>query len=300
VRARTAVLTVASLVCFAANSLLARRALGAGLIDPATFTAVRLGSGAVVLPLLALAAARRRPSGGSWASALALLAYAGAFSLAYLRIQAGPGALLLFAAVQATMLGWSVVQGNRPGLVQWLGVAVALSGLAYLTLPGSRGAVDLVGAGLMLAAGAAWGAYSLRGRIARDPLANTAANFLRAAAVALPVALVLLSRAHASPAGIALAAISGALASGVGYTLWYAAVPGLGAARAATVQLAVPVITALGAVGLLGERPTPRLAIGAAAILGGVALSLRRSPTGGRTGPDELSLVRDLPAPPAR
>jgi drug/metabolite transporter (DMT)-like permease len=272
---RTAALTAGALACFAANSLLARSALGAGLADPATFTAVRLASGALMLPLLLAASRRGRPSGGSWASALALFAYAAAFSLAYLRIGAGPGALLLFAAVQTTMLAWSVLRGQRPTAAQWLGAALALAGLAFLTLPGARGSVDAAGAALMLLAGVAWGAYSLRGRTARDPLATTAANFLRAAALAVPIAAALVARLSARPSGVLLAAASGALASGVGYSIWYAAVPRLGATRAATVQLAVPVLTAAAAAALLGERPSARLAVSAVAILGGIALSMR-------------------------
>jgi drug/metabolite transporter (DMT)-like permease len=282
-RLRTVALTAASLACFAGNSLLARRALGARAIDPATFTAVRLASGALVLPLLAFAGGRR-PRGGSWASALALFVYAGAFSLAYLRILAGPGALLLFAAVQATMLGWGVAHGERPSPLQWLGVALALGGLAYLTLAGGGSGVDPIGAGLMLTAGVAWGAYSLRGRSARDPLATTASNFLRAAALAVPAMLLFLGRLDATPTGLLLAVTSGALASGVGYSLWYAAVPSLGATRAATVQLSVPVLTALAAVALLGEGVTGRLAFAAVAILGGVALSLRRGRAPGAAG----------------
>ncbi len=280
---RTAALTAAALACFAANSLLARSALGAGLADPATFTAVRLAAGALALPLIAALAGRGRPSGGSWGSALALFVYAAAFSLAYLRIGAGPGALLLFAAVQATMLGWSILHGQRPSAVQWLGVALALGGLAFLTLPGARGslgAVDPLGAMLMLSAGVAWGAYSLRGRAARDPIATTAANFLRASVLAVPMALALAPRLEARPSGILLAVLSGALASGVGYSIWYAAVPRLGATRAATVQLAVPVLTAAAAGALLGERLTGRLALSAVAILGGIALSMRPASAG--------------------
>jgi len=271
---RTAALTVAALASFAANSLLARRALGAGLADPATYTAVRLAAGALVLPVLASATGRGRPAGGSWGSALALFAYAAAFSLAYLRVGAGPGALLLFAAVQVTMLGWSVVRGQRPMAVQWLGTAVALGGLAYLTLPGARGSVDALGAALMLAAGAAWGAYSLRGRTSRDPLPTTAANFVRAAVLAAPLVAALAPRLDARPSGILLAAASGALASGVGYSIWYAAVPALGATRAATVQLAVPVLTALAGAALLAEPVTLRFGVSALAILGGIALSI--------------------------
>lgn len=270
---RTAAFTSGALVCFAANSLLARAALGHGLADPATFTVARLASGAAAMPLIAFAAGRR-PAGGSWGSALALSAYAIAFSIAYVRIPAGPGALLLFAAVQATMVGWSVARGARPSRLQWLGILVALAGLAVLTLPGAD-APDLAGAGLMLAAGAAWGAYSLRGRGAGDPLASTAANFVRAAALSAPVLLLALADLRAAPAGLALAAASGALASGGGYALWYAAVPALGATRAAVVQLAVPVLTAAAAVVLLGERATPRLVVSAAAIVAGIALSVR-------------------------
>jgi drug/metabolite transporter (DMT)-like permease len=271
---RTAALTLAALACFAANSLLARRALGAGLADPATYTVVRLVAGALVLGVLSSAAGRGRHAAGSWASALALFAYAAAFSLAYLRIAAGPGALLLFAAVQVTMLGWSVVRGQRPAALQWLGAAVALGGLAYLTLPGARGSVDALGAALMIAAGAAWGAYSLRGRTSRDPLRTTAANFGRAAVLAVPLLVPLAPTLHARPSGVLLAAASGALASGVGYSIWYAAVPGLGATRAATVQLAVPVLTALAAAALLGEPVTLRFGVSALAILGGIALSI--------------------------
>jgi drug/metabolite transporter (DMT)-like permease len=290
VRARPLLLTAASLACFAANSLLARRALGARLIDPATFTAVRLGAGALVLPLLAVATSRG-PSGGSWGSALALLAYAGAFSFAYLRIAAGPGALLLFVAVQSTILGWGIVHEVRPSPVQWLGIGVALAGLAFLTLPGAGG-VDPTGAALMIAAGVAWGVYTLRGRTAQGPLATTAANFLRAAAIAIPAALgavLALAPPQTTIAGIGLAATSGALASGLGYSMWYAAVPSLGATRAASVQLAVPVLTAIAATVLLGERLTARIALGGIAILGGIALTLRLAPRPGLRRPRSVS-----------
>jgi drug/metabolite transporter (DMT)-like permease len=282
VLARSLLLTAASLACFAANSLLARRALGARLIDPATFTAVRLGAGALVLPVLAFATSRG-PSGGSWGSALALLAYAAAFSFAYLRIGAGPGALLLFVAVQTTILGWGILHDARPSPVQWLGIAVALAGLTFLTHPGT-GAVDPVGAVLMIAAGVAWGTYTLRGRSAQSPLATTAANFLRAAAIAVPAAVgavLALAPRPATITGVVLAATSGALASGLGYSMWYAALPSLGATRAASVQLAVPVLTAIAATILLGERLTTRTALGGIAILGGIALTLRRAPPPG-------------------
>jgi drug/metabolite transporter (DMT)-like permease len=226
--------------------------------------------------LLVLAVARRaRPTGGSAGSALALFLYAAGFSLAYVRIGAGVGALLLFAAVQVTMVGWTTLRGARPSPGQALGLVVALAGLAWLALPGSS-TVDPAGAALMLGAGMAWGAYSLRGRAARDPLATTAHNFLLGAPLALALSAVLLRDASATAVGVALAAASGALASGGGYSLWYAVVPALGATRAATVQLAGPVLAGAGATVFLGERLTPRLAASALAILAGIALTLRR------------------------
>jgi len=272
---RIATLTAASLACFAANSLLCRAALRPGLVDPATFTSVRLVSGAAVLLLVLAVARRARPTGGSAGSALALFLYAAGFSLAYVRIGAGVGALLLFAAVQVTMVGWTTLRGARPSPGQALGLVVALAGLAWLALPGSS-TVDPAGAALMLGAGISWGAYSLRGRAARDPLATTAHNFLLGAPLALALSAVLLRDASATAVGVALAAASGALASGGGYSLWYAVVPALGATRAATVQLAGPVLAGAGATVFLGERLTPRLAASALAILAGIALTLRR------------------------
>jgi drug/metabolite transporter (DMT)-like permease len=276
----TGLLAAAALLCFAANSLLARAALGSARADPATFTALRVVSGAVALALLG-AARRRRRAGGSWASATALLGYAGAFSLAYVRIPTGVGALLLFPAVQVTMIGIGIAQGARPSRRQWLGVAVALAGLAYLTRPGAHGG-DALGAVLMVLAGASWGVYSLRGRAARDPLATTADNFVRATALALPLAtaFVLAKGGRLTFSGAALAVASGALASGGGYTLWYAVMPSLGATRAAALQVTVPAIAAAGGVLLLGEPVTVRLVVSAAVILAGVALTLSRPRAG--------------------
>ncbi len=233
--ARSALLAAGALLCFAANSLLCRAALGRGLADPSTFTAVRLVSGALALALLVLAARRARPCGGSWRSALALFAYAAAFSLAYVRIGASTGALVLFAAVQATMVGWSIAEGTRPGAVQWVGIALATAGLAWLALPGA-GAPDLIGTALMALAGIAWGVYSVRGRSATDPLATTADNFVRSAPLGLAFLAAHAAAASATPAGVLLAAASGALASGGGYALWYAVLPALGASRAGTLS----------------------------------------------------------------
>jgi drug/metabolite transporter (DMT)-like permease len=278
VDASTLVLTGAALACFAANSLLARAALGGGLVDAATFTSVRLASGAAALVLLAsLGRGWRRPRGGSWGASLALFAYGAAFSLAYLRIPAAAGALVLFTAVQITMVGWAVLRGDRPRPAQWAGIALALSGLAYLSLPGAR-APDLAGAGLMAAAGASWGAYSLQARGAAEPAAQNADNFLRSLPAAAAFSALRAAEFSATAPGLLLAVASGALASAGGYSLWYAVAPRLGATRAAAVQLAVPVLAGAGAVAFLGEVPSGRLVAAACAILGGIALATSRSP----------------------
>jgi drug/metabolite transporter (DMT)-like permease len=272
---RVATITAGALACFAANSLLCRAALGGNLVDPVTFTVVRILSGAVAL-WVGMRAARRPPaSGGSAGSALVMLAYAVPFSLAYVRIGAGIGALVLFGVTQLTMVGWAVLRGARPRRLQATGIVIALAGLAWLALPGAS-APDLAGTALMVLAGVAWGAYSLRGATAREPTATTAHNFLLAAPIALALGAASLPGARWTPAGLALAAVSGAVASGGGYSLWYAVMPSLGATRAATVQLAVPVLAGLGATAFLGERLTLRVAAAGAAILVGIWLTLRR------------------------
>jgi drug/metabolite transporter (DMT)-like permease len=210
---------------------------------------------------------------GSWGSAAALFAYAAAFSFAYLRIGAGVGALLLFGAVQVTMLAWALSHGERMRWPEAVGLLAALAGLVALLRPGIS-APDPAGALLMIGAGVAWGAYSLRGRVPGSPLASTAANFARAVPLALALSLAFLGSAHVQPRGALLAVISGALTSGVGYGLWYAALGGLTATQAAVVQLSVPVLAAAGAVAVLGEALTPRLTACGAVILGGVALAL--------------------------
>ena len=243
-----------------------------GAIDAASFTGIRLLSGAVVLAILARG--KKSDPGGNWISAGALFLYAAAFSFAYLRIEAGVGALLLFGTVQVTMIGWNRIRGDRPAVLEWLGLAVALGGLVAVTRPG-RAAPDALGAGLMVAAGVAWGAYSLRGRAAVRPLAATAVNFLLTVPAAAILFAVSLGSATLTAKGVVLAILSGALASGVGYSLWYAALPRIAPMRAAVVQLAVPVLAAAAAVALLGEEPSLRLAISTVAILGGVALVVR-------------------------
>ncbi len=279
-------LVVAALVGFAANSILCRLALGTQRIDAISFTTVRVLAGALALVLIARLTARRRAvrpaAAGSWRGASALFAYAIAFSLAYLRIGAGVGSLIAFGAVQLTMIGWGIRGGERPAAVQWIGLVIAFAGLTVLATRGA-GAVDPIGGGLMLAAGVSWGIYSLLGRGSANPLIDTAGNFVRAAPMALVVTLLAALAAafgappitmHASGGGLALAVLSGALTSGVGYSLWYAALPSLTTTRAAALQLATPVLTALAAVSFLGESLTPRLIAAASAILGGLALAL--------------------------
>jgi drug/metabolite transporter (DMT)-like permease len=266
--ARVLWLTALAMAAFAGNSLLCRQALQHTAIDPASFTAVRLVSGAAVL--WALVRWRGRRSAGDWASATALFVYAAAFSFAYLSLSAGTGALLLFGAVQATMLGWGLWRGQRLGRGQVAGLVLAMGGLTALLLPGVS-APPVTGALLMLAAGAAWGVYSLRGRGAGDPTAVTAGNFMRAGALALVLGLAGLPWARIDPMGLVWALCSGALTSGLGYAVWYAALKGLHPTSSASVQLSVPVLTALGGVALLSEPVTLRLALCSLAILGGIA-----------------------------
>jgi drug/metabolite transporter (DMT)-like permease len=275
---RTALLTAAALACFAANSLLCRLALAERAIDPAGFTGLRLASGALVLALLALARRGERPAAGwSWLSAAALFAYAAPFSYAYVSLGAAVGALVLFAVVQATMIGWGVARGERPGWLVWLGLVVALAGLVGLAAPGAS-APDPAGLAAMAVAGAGWGVYSLRGRgSGADPVVANAASFARTlpVAAALVASAGLSGRLALSARGAALAVASGALASGLGYALWYAALRGLTVARAAILQLLVPVLAAAGGILLLGETASLRLVAAGGAILGGVALAIR-------------------------
>jgi len=263
--------TAAALVGFAANSLLCRAALGAGSIDAASFTAIRIASGAAILFLLARGRVR---GNGSWTSSASLFGYAAAFSFAYLRLTTATGALILFACVQATMIGWGIARGHRPAPLEWLGLAIAASGLVVLTLPGLA-APDPIGAALMGGAGICWGVYSLRGRGATRPLAATTDNFVRALPMAaLLAATIPFTGGDVSTRGVILAVASGAIASGIGYSLWYLALPALAPARAAILQLTVPVLAATGGAVVLGEAVGARLAAAAAAILGGVAIAL--------------------------
>ncbi|MTT51081.1 EamA family transporter [Alcanivorax sp. VBW004] len=275
---RTLVLTALAMVAFAANSVLCRLALREGAIDAASFTAVRLVSGALTLGLILLLrdrSVKAMAAQGSQGSALALFVYAAGFSLAYVELATGTGALLLFGAVQATMIGIGLYRGERLAPLQWLGLMLALAGLVALMLPGAT-APPLAAAALMLVAGAAWGVYSLRGKGAADATAVTAGNFLRALIWLLPLALFAWPAQWPQGAGLVYAVLSGALASGAGYAIWYLALRGLVSSTAATVQLSVPVLAALAGVLWLDEAFTLRLLLASAAILGGIALVIRR------------------------
>ena len=259
------------MMAFAGNSLLCRAALRHMTIDAASFTALRILSGAAVLWLILQLRGRDARHAGSWLSAIALFVYAAAFSFAYLSLSAGTGALLLFAAVQATMIAWGLRKGERLHARQVIGLALAFVGLVLLLLPGIS-TPPVGGSLLMLGAGVAWGVYSLRGKGVADPIAATAGNFLRAAPMALLLSLAFAASAKFDRAGVLYAVASGALTSGLGYVIWYAALPGLEAASAASVQLSVPVLTALAGILLLGESLTLRFAVAAVAVLGGIAL----------------------------
>lgn len=269
--ARLALLTALAMMAFAGNSLLCRAALANTQIDPASFTLVRIISGALTLWILVAARSSPGKPAGSWPSALALFAYAAGFSFAYVTLPAGTGALLLFGAVQATMIAYGLARGERIVGLGLLGIVLAVSGLLGLLLPGIE-APPLTGSFLMLGAGVAWGIYSLRGRGASRPLADTAGNFLRAAPLAVITSLLFLPAFRMDGMGVLLAVASGAIASGLGYAVWYSVLPRLKATTAATVQLSVPAIAALAGVALLGEPITLRLVLASAAILGGIAL----------------------------
>ena len=272
---KTFLLTTFALIAFALNSILCRMALRTDEIDAASFTAIRLISGAVVLYLLVLKFGRTRNAAkaGKWASAFYLFAYAICFSFAYLALSAGTGALILFGSVQLTMIGIALIKGERPTTVEWFGLVTAICGLLYLTLPGLN-SPPIISSLLMAIAGCAWGLYTLRGRSVKDPLALTAGNFVLAVPFALITLLIFWPNAHLSDRGILLAVLSGAIASGLGYTIWYSVLKHYTSTRAAVLQLAVPVIAAVGGILFLNETATLRLAIASTLILGGIALAI--------------------------
>lgn len=272
------ILTLLAMSAFAANSLLCRFALLRTGIDPASFTSIRIASGAAVLWLIMRFRPGSHRAGGDWLSALALCTYAVGFSFAYIGLPAATGALLLFGAVQITMIGYGVRKGERPCLRQWTGIAAALAGLAGLLYPGLS-APPLAGSALMIGAGIAWGIYSLLGRGSGDPVSVTAGNFILALPMAALVNVAAIRSAALDPLGCYLALLSGGLASGCGYAVWYTALRGMKATIAATVQLSVPVLAAAGGIIFLGEAVTLRLLATSTAILGGIALVATSRPS---------------------
>lgn len=290
-RARVALVTAITLVAFAANSVLCRMALGPDLIDPVAFTAIRLGSGVLALLLLSRLVSEPRPEdrmAGSWRASLALFVYAIAFSLAYVSLETGTGALILFGSIQVTMITAGLWAGERPRPGEWLGLLSAMGGLAYLVSPGI-GAPDPIAALLMTASGIAWGAYSVGGKGSSFPVSATAGNFVRTLPLAIVGILCSWETLHASARGVALAVSSGALTSGLGYVLWFIALRGLTATRAAIVQLAAPVIAAAGGIVVLAEEPTLRLAVASIPILGGVGAAILSRDRSGAIDPCEGS-----------
>ncbi len=290
--------TTFALVAFAFNSILCRLALRGEEADAVGFTTVRLAAGAVALVVIRYLVIRvssptvskglvgeqetltyvratdtRATDAGSWPSAFFLFAYALLFSFAYLDLTAGTGALILFGSVQLTMIAVALTRGERPPLLEWLGLAMAVGGLVYLVFPGLASPPP-VSSALMAVAGASWGFYTLRGRSTVDPLADTAGNFVRSVPMIAIAAIPYLSKIHLSTRGALLAVLSGAITSGIGYTVWYAALKFHTSTRAAVLQLAVPVIAAAAGVLLLDETATARLAIAAALILGGIGLTI--------------------------
>lgn len=267
--------TIFALVCFALNSILCRLALKTDEIDAASFTAIRLVSGAIMLFFINFFTNKdkSRFKSGSWASAFYLLLYAICFSFAYVSLTTGNGALILFGTVQFTLIAAALYKGERPHRLEWLGFMIAFGGLIYLIFPGLS-APPLLSSALMFAAGVAWGFYTLNGRNSTNPIADTAGNFLRAVPFAVPILLIFLPQTHLSSKGILLAVLSGAVASGIGYVAWYAILKFYTATRAGILQISVPAIAALGGVIFLSENLSFRLIMASFLILGGVALAI--------------------------
>lgn len=273
---RIFLLTTITMIAFGANSIFGRVALEGDAIDPSNYTFIRLLSGAIMLAILvglSSGASLQNLKRGNLASAFCLFAYAAAFSFSYVNIETGVGALILFACVQATMIGWSLFKGDRPSLFEWLGIIVAFGAFVWLVSPGLE-APDPLAAALMAISGIAWGAYSLRGKSASDPLKATAGNFILSVPMGLALLLFSLSNSQLSGYGVVLAIASGAITSGMGYALWYRVLPQLTATRASIVQLTVPVVAGIGGLLFLSEPLTFRFVLASALILGGVAISI--------------------------
>jgi drug/metabolite transporter (DMT)-like permease len=282
--ARVFLLTLLAMIAFASNSILCRAALRDTGIDAASFTFIRIFAGAIALWVIVSLRRSTSAKAGNWISAFALFAYAAAFSFAYNTLSAGTGALLLFGAVQATMIFWGLYRGERLRAIQIVGLVLAITGLIVLVSPGIT-APPLVGSMLMLSAGIAWGVYSLRGKGTSNAIAATSGNFLRAVPFAALVSVIAIRQMHLDPLGVTYAAISGAITSGLGYVTWYSVLPQIKASSAAVVQLSAPILVATGGILLLGEPITLRYVIASIAVLGGIFLVViekRRGPS--RTG----------------
>lgn len=271
--AKTTILTGLALIAFAANSVLCRLALKDEVIDAASFTIIRLLSGAIVLFLIIISTQKitRLSANGSWLASLMLFVYAITFSYAYISLDTGTGALILFGSVQITMILLSLIAGDRLHYIEWAGVIIAFTGFVYLILPGVT-APSPMGFMLMAAAGIAWGIYTLKGRGSQNPLMDTAYNFLRTIPLVILLTIITVSNANYSSEGILLALLSGGITSGIGYTIWYIALGGLSATQAAVLQLLVPIIAAFGGVIFAAEAITGRLTISAAMVLGGILI----------------------------
>ena len=267
------ILTGLALIAFAANSVLCRLALGERTIDASSFTVIRLLSGAMVLLAIISIKSNKTDSftKGSWSAGLLLFLYAIAFSFAYITLDTGTGALILFGSVQITMILLSLISGDRLHITEWAGVTIAFIGFVYLILPGVT-TPSAIGFLLMIVAGIAWGIYTLKGRSSDDPLMDTAYNFLRTLPLVIILAIITVKNAHYSYQGVLLAVLSGGITSGIGYAIWYIALGGLSATQAAVVQLLVPVIAAFGGIIFVSEAVTIRLTVSATMILGGILM----------------------------
>ena len=269
------VLTTLALIAFAANSVLCRLALGGKTIDASGFTSVRLLSGALVLYLIiSLGKNKTSPTkNGSWFSAIMLFLYAITFSYAYISLDTGTGALILFGAVQITMILLSIYYGNRLHFTEWIGVIIAFTGFVYLLLPGVH-MPSIRGFILMTLAGIAWGFYTVHGRASTNPVRDTAYNFLKTIPLVLILIAITFKQVNYSTEGIVLAMVSGGITSGIGYTIWYMALRGLSSVQAAVLQLLVPIIAAFGGVLFISEKITLRLTTASLLILGGILMVL--------------------------
>jgi len=273
-RLSTIALTAMAMVAFAANSVLCRMALREAAIDPATFSVVRFLSGAVMLVAVALGWQRSSSlQAGSWKAAMVLALYALPFAFSYTELSAGTGALIMFGCVQVVMIVAALGSGERPHAMQWTGLGLALAGLVTLVFPGLT-APSPIAAALMTIAGVSWGLYTLLGRAASNPLLQTTGNFVRAVPLIALSSVVVPPRIHVEPRGVVLAVASGVFATGLGYVAWYAALRGLSAMRASVVQLAVPLLAAIGGVLLLTETITLRLVVSTVLVLGGIAMAI--------------------------